>query len=154
MIMWYSCDSNSNDTIVYIVRHAEKDLVDTTDNPPLIQAGIDRSKALVKEMNAIEIDGVFSTYYDRNLNTVSPLAKERGLFITNYEWYGYQSMLDDIKNNSGKVYLICGHGDNILPMIEYLGGERPMEFLEKQEYDKLFKVIISEKEVKVEVNTY
>jgi hypothetical protein len=44
------------------------------------------------------------------------------------------------KKHAGKTVLICGHGDNLLPMIEYLNGKRPQESLGPHEYDKIFKV--------------
>jgi len=149
-----SCDSRKEDVIIYIVRHAEKNLADTSDNPALTQEGVDRANKLVEEMTDIKLDGIYSTEYDRNMNTIQPLANNRNISILTYDWYDYHNMLDEIKKENGKTYLICGHGDNILPMIEYLDGERPIEFLSKNEYDKLFQIIIREEVVSVEMTEY
>lgn len=147
-----SCDQEA--TIIYFVRHAEKDLTDTTDNPPLTAEGLNRADRLVKFFENVEFDAIYSTRYDRNINTVAPLASDRDLPIRNYEWHDWQPMLDSITSTRGKMYLICGHGDNILPMIEYLGAPRPMDELGSHEYDKIFRVIHSRQEKNVNVLIY
>lgn len=149
-----SCEIEAKETVVYFVRHAEKDLTDTTENPPLTQIGYDRAQKLVTEFNDVEINAIYSTSFDRNMNTVKPLADQRKISILNYDWYEYHSVLDKIKGEVGNVYLICGHGDNILPMIEYLGGKRPIESLAKHEYDRIFKVVIAGEDVTVEMKQY
>lgn len=148
------CISESDKTIVYLVRHAEKNLTDTTDNPPLTTDGEKRAQQLVEEMKGIELAAIFSTEYDRNLNTVKPLAISRNIEIRTYSWHDWQPILDEIKKKSGENFLICGHGDNLLPMIEYLGGEKPLASLGKHEYDNIFKITLSDKKTEVEVIKY
>jgi 2,3-bisphosphoglycerate-dependent phosphoglycerate mutase len=147
-----SCDQEA--AIIYFVRHAEKDLTDTTDNPPLTTEGLERADRLVNFFENVQFDAIYSTRYDRNINTVKPLASDRNLPIRNYEWHDWQPMLDSITSTPGKMYLICGHGDNILPMIEYLGAPRPMDELGSHEYDKIFRVIHSPQEKNVNVLIY
>lgn len=136
----FSCTSDQPTTNLYIVRHAEKVKTDTTDNPGLTEVGAQRANRLVAELEGVALDGIFSTPYERNLATVRPLAAAKGLDIQIYEPLGFQSMLDSLKGQSGKNYLICGHSNTVMPMIGYLGAEKPAEALEENEYGKLFKV--------------
>lgn len=47
-ILFSSCSENPIEPkVIYLVRHAEKDLADTTDNPALTAAGVERSNQLV-----------------------------------------------------------------------------------------------------------
>lgn len=150
-----ACEANDESTHIYLVRHAEKDLNDSTNNPPLTAEGRQRAQKLKSEMEKVPLNGIFSTYYDRNVHTVEPTAQQHKLNVNIYPWYHYQAMLDSIKTQKGKHYLICGHGDNLLPMIEYLGAQKPQESLKKHEYDKLFHLILTEGQVaQVEAKVY
>jgi len=148
------CNVQDKETTVYLVRHAEKVLTDTTDNPPLTPEGEMRAEQLIKEMGGIEFEKIFSTEYDRNINTIKPLANSQSIEISIYSWYDWHPVLNDIKKSSGKNYLICGHGDNLLPMIEYLGGDKPFDALDKHEYDNIFKVTLGAQKSDVEVIKY
>jgi hypothetical protein len=45
--------------------------------------------------------------------------------------------------NKGKTLVICGHSDNLIPIIKSLGATPPVEKIADDEYDNLFKVIIT-----------
>lgn len=151
--LFTSCVENeeSKTQVFYLVRHAEKELSDPSDNPPLTMQGEERAESLVDVLDDVALDQIFSTSYDRNMNTVNPVANEQDLAVQNYDWHDWQPMLDKMLQSNDSLFLICGHGDNLLPMIEYLGGEKPMESLGKHEYDNVFKVTKTEGEVTVEV---
>lgn len=152
LILFTACSENSQ--TIYLVRHAEKDLNDTTANPPLTDAGKKRAQRLVKEINAGEIKAIYSTKYSRNLNTVQPLADSLNLEISTYEWHNWEPMLDEIRANDKSGVVICGHGDNLLPMIQYLNGEPPQDSLGKQEYDKIFVLTVKSDTALVKTITY
>lgn len=136
------CKSETEDTILYLVRHAEKDTTVQSDNPPLIQEGIERAERLEEIMYKYELNEIYSTAYDRNMNTVQGVADQQGLEIKNYEWHEWHESIDAIKKQKG-IFLLCGHGDNLLPMIDYLNAEKPMDHLGHDEYENLFRVIIA-----------
>lgn len=139
-----SCSNHQPEcTTIYLVRHAEKDLTDSTDNPPLTIEGEARAQKLVKELSGVSFDGIFSTNLQRTMNTVLPIANKQDIQVVNYPYYQWQTMLDSLKITYQKYYLIGGHGDILLPMIEYLGAKKPQEELGANEYDKIFKVSIS-----------
>lgn len=154
LIFISACTSHTESTIFYLVRHAEKDLTDTTDNPALTKEGYERAEKLKNELKEIQINGIFSTSFQRNINTVKPLAESKNLSISTYEWTVWQPMLDTLSTKKGESFVICGHGDNLLPMITYLGAQKPFEELGKHDYDNIFKVILSEKKSEVEVMKY
>lgn len=155
-LLFLTACNNSTDepTTFYLLRHAEKDLNDTTDNPLLTEEGKARAQKLVKEMEGVEINGIYSTRFERNIHTVQPLADERALQINTYVWEKWQPMLDTLQKSTGQTYLICGHGNNLLPMIDYLGSKRPLEKLGDHEYDKIFKVTLEQDSSRVEMLTY
>ncbi len=144
-----------DEVVIYLVRHAEKDLTDPTNvNPPLTAIGEARAEKLVKEMKGVKLEAVYSTEYDRNIKTVEPLCNDRGMDIQNYTAFEFSEMLDFMKTNKGKAFLVCGHGDNLLPMVDYLGGTRPIESLGHTENDKIFKVKITDDTSIVEMIVY
>lgn len=139
---------------IYLVRHAEKDLTDTIDNPPLTPEGEARAQRLMAEFESIHLDQIFSTRYERNVKTVEPLAKSKKVAIEPYEWKEYEGLIKKIKEGNSTSILICGHGDNLIPMIVLLGGKSPLEELGHSEYDKLFKITYHPQKTKVKMWTY
>lgn len=135
------CIDHSEETIIYLVRHAEKDTTDQTKNPPLTEEGKQRAEKLTDILAKYKIEGIYSTKYDRNINTVRAIAENNNIEIQNYEWYNWKPLLREVKSKKG-IYLICGHGDIILPMIDFLNGEKPLQELGHHEYDNLFKIIV------------
>ncbi len=130
-------------TIFYFVRHAEKDMQDTTDNPPLTVEGQKRAMKLSFLLQEVTLDGVYSTEYQRNMGTVVGVAAGHGLTVQTYDWHQWQPMLDEmLVEGEGRNWLICGHGDNLIPMMEALGATPPLKSLGPDEYDKLFLVKI------------
>jgi phosphohistidine phosphatase SixA len=142
-----SCQQDINRT-VYLVRHAEKDLTDKTDNPPLTQIGVQRAMNLADVLKDEEIAAIFSTPLQRTTQTVYPLSDEKKVKIEFYEWNDYKGLKKKINNlKSEGAVVICGHGNNLLPMIKTLGSESPLDSLGHEEYDKIFKVKDGETEI-------
>ena len=158
LALFTSCN-NSETTTFYLVRHAEKEMNDSTekknDDPKLTKEGEQRAQKLAEILKEEKISAIYSTKYQRNRKTVVPLAKSKDLSVNNYEWYDWQPMIDTIKKKyTGDKVVICGHGDNLLPMIDYLNGKRPQKKLDKQEYDKIFKVVYNKDTTLVSTITY
>lgn len=149
----FSCTEKSATTI-YLVRHAEKDLMDTTDNPPLTEEGERRAVALETLLKAENITGIYSTTYQRNMHTVEPLATAKNMLINTYETHDFKGILDTISTVKNGVYVICGHINNLMPMIDYLGGKKPKNEMAEDEYGTIYKVIITDKNVNTEIVSY
>lgn len=146
----YSCSSEQKNQTFYLVRHAEKDTTDQSENPQLIKEGYERAEKLKEILDTVDFELVLSTKYDRNMNTVKPIIDSKNYELEIYEWYEWHQDIDNLMQKNGN-FLICGHGDNLLPMIERLGGEKPMEKLGHNEYENLFKVHRKGDKVEVEV---
>lgn len=149
-----SCSSDSDPTIIYLVRHAEKDLSDASDNPALTEEGKNRIAILNELLKDYSFDGVYSTKYDRNIQTVLPLAQKSNQEVGIYEWHEWHEMIDEIAQTKSKNFLICGHGDNLIPMIQRLNGVSPIPSLGSYEYDKLFRVTLNSDSTAVEMIAY
>lgn len=150
LIISQSCEQKQKETMLYIVRHAEKDTLFEGDNPPLIQAGYTRAEQLKELLKNEGIEQIYSTKFKRNINTIKPLLSTLNLDAKIYDYYGFHSTLDSIKVST-KTTLLCGHGDNLLPIIAHLNGQPPYESLGYNEYDNLFKLTILSDTTLVEV---
>lgn len=142
-------------TTIYLVRHAEKDLADKGEDPALIPEGQARALRLLEELEAVPLHAIYSTRFQRNMNTVKPLAEKKNLSIEQYEWHGYEALMQGLpEKHWGETILICGHGDNLLPMIRLLGAAPPLDSLGAYEYDKLFKVSLSKQDTSVQMTIF
>jgi 2,3-bisphosphoglycerate-dependent phosphoglycerate mutase len=150
LIISQSCSYERSKTTVYLVRHAEKDTTDKSKNPPLTQEGIQRAERLKNLLKHEDFVEIYSTIYDRNINTIKPLAELNELTPIIYEWHDWEREISRILNSEG-VFLICGHGDNLLPMIEAMHGTAPIQQIGAYQYDYLFKLKIYRKRTEVEV---
>ena len=150
LIITQSCEQKQTETTLYLVRHAEKDTLFEGDNPPLIETGYVRAERLKDLLKEEGIEQVYSTKFIRNINTVSPLLTALDLEVKLYDYYEFQPTLDSIKTSS-QTTLLCGHGDNLLPIIAYLNGKPPYESLGHNEYDNLFKLTVLSDTTLVEV---
>ncbi len=136
-------DQSGEPTRVYLVRHAEKDMTDpSAKNPPLTPAGVTRAQHLAQKFGSVRFDAIYSTDFERSRNTVKPVADAQKTRVTTYEWHDYAGVQQLLEKNKGKTLLLCGHGDNILPIIKNAGAKPPMDSLGTNEYDKLFKLLI------------
>ncbi len=105
-----SCTSEET-TTYYLIRHAEKDRTDKTNrNPNLNYKGLERAKKWAEYFKNIDLDAVYSTKYNRTMQTAKPTAESKNLEIINYN---PRNMYDSIfqKNTKGKTILVVGHSN-------------------------------------------
>lgn len=141
---------------VYLFRHAEKVTDAETEDPPLSPDGEQRAAKTAEILKDAEVDRFYSTRYLRNMATLSPAAIPRGMKINPYEWHDREPMVREITANAYnlRTVVICGHGDNLLPMIESFGCEAPLDSLGPYEHDKYFIVSVKDGECSVRTETY
>ena len=132
-------------TTIYLVRHAEKDLSNPNDkNPPLTGQGLTRAQHLAQKLKKENIGAIYSTQFKRTMNTVQPLADQKKLTIKKYYGVDYEALKKMVESDKGKTLVICGHSDNLLPIIKSFGATPPVDKIADTEYDNLFKLVISE----------
>ncbi len=136
--------SVAQNTTVFIVRHAEKYIKDSTDkNPPLSKEGRKRVKALEKKLKSVQLAAVFSTHTIRTEETGRPLASANKIAIQNYDAKNLKALAEKIKTEyAGKNVLVVGHSNTVLPTVNALGGITIMAMIPDNVYNLFYKVTI------------
>jgi len=147
----------SEPTVVYLVRHAEKDISNPSDqDPDLTAEGQARAEALRALLSGQEIDALYATKYLRTISTLKPLAEERKLEIRRYEGHDFNGIKQRLlQEHRGQTVVVAGHSNTLLPIIESFGAKRPVSDISDQQYDFLFKLTIDpEDKASVEVSEF
>ncbi|HEY3430646.1 MAG TPA: phosphoglycerate mutase family protein [Cyclobacteriaceae bacterium] len=132
-------------TTFILVRHAEKDLTQSTNDPDLSPEGKARATKLAELLKKTQIDAVYSTEYKRTRQTVEPIAQVNSLVVMSY-----QPMVKDdfdlmIKKHQGKTILVSGHSNTIPNLVNYLVGEDKYKNFEDSDYGNIIIVSITER---------
>ncbi|PKV63248.1 SixA phosphatase family protein [Pontibacter ramchanderi] len=131
-------------TTVYLVRHAEKDTTDASnEDPELTEAGHARAEALRALLEGQEIDALYATKYMRTGQTLYPLASERNLEVVQYEGHDFEGLKARIlQEHRGQTVVVAGHSNTLLPIIEAFGATKPFEEIADSQYRYLFKLTV------------
>ena len=124
-------------TKIVIVRHAEK-ASDGSDNPSLTEAGQERALRLSRLLADMKIDKLYSTKYKRNVLTLMPLSKLKGLNIDIYEAHDKDFSSWVLKENPGKNIVICGHSNTVPVLVNAWLGKEQFAQLPDEEYSKIW----------------
>ncbi len=108
---FYTCSQECSS--FYLIRHAEKLRIDKTErNPKLNDKGILRAEKWKEVFKNINLDKIYSTDYNRTLETANPTSKSQYIDIIIYSPRNI-----DFRNfketNKGKEVLIVGHSNTI-----------------------------------------
>lgn len=124
------------DTVLYVVRHAEKDLA-VKDDPPLTPAGVARADALARLLRDVPLTGVHSTATTRTRATAGPTAAGHHLDVATYD---DPAALVASLRAAGGVHLVVGHSNTIDAIVTLTGGAGGAPVGEA-EYDRLYVVV-------------
>jgi 2,3-bisphosphoglycerate-dependent phosphoglycerate mutase len=130
-------------TTYYLIRHAEKDRTEKTNsNPNLNKKGQERAKKWSTYFENIELDAIYSTEYNRTIQTAKPLANVKGLKILNYD---ATSMYDANfkKATKGKKILIVGHSNTTPIFANKILGEKKYKNMNDNDNSSLYIVTIT-----------
>lgn len=141
-----SCQTENENKVIYLLRHAEKDLTPKND-PPLTTDGVIRSVDLSSWFKGISIDVLLSTNYARTKETVKPLAESQNLQTGLYDANDLGAFAKSLSEMEADTIVVVGHSNTILELIEALEIDRPQEAIDDEEYDKIFEVQLAKKEV-------
>ena len=136
--------SAKTDTIstYFLIRHAEKDRSDATNkNPNLTEQGTLRAKRWNELLSQFHIDKVYSTNYNRTLQTAMPTAKNNNLTITTYHPFKID-MQQFLKDTKGKSVLIVGHSNTIPSFVNKLIGKETYQDIDDANNANLYIVTI------------
>ena len=135
---------------IYLVRHSEKDLKSENEaDPPLTKCGMKRSESLSRFLEDVKLDAVYSTGYNRTINTAKPTANSKELKIEKYnprDLVGFSKLLIDAE----KDVLVVGHSNTTGVLAGLLIGEELGE-IDLDIYDRIYQVVINNKNGRLHV---
>ncbi len=132
------------ENIIYLTRHAEKQ-VDGTKDPALTEQGNRRANFLANLLRGEAISHIFSSNYKRTLQTAKPSANLVKLEIEQYN-PGKQEEFSKLLKQLKGVILVVGHSNTIPDLVSLLGGD-PQGEIKDSEYDRLYKITTDSKGV-------
>ena len=139
-ILAWPVAAQSDASIVYLVRHAER-AEDGTSNPPISRAGEARAQLLADMLDDAGITHVHSTDYTRTRSTGQPSAAENGVEMQLYDPRDLPAFAGHLRANPGR-HLVVGHSNTTPELVEALGGD-PGGPVQEMEYDRLYILTIT-----------
>lgn len=134
----------SNQTTYYFIRHAEKDLSDPSNrNPKLTTQGEERAQEWMNYFKDKNIEVVYSTSYERTMNTALPIANAAGLLINNYDPSELYST-DFQKETKGKNVVVVGHSNTTPAFVNKILGSTTYSDIDESEYGHLYTVTVTD----------
>jgi broad specificity phosphatase PhoE len=129
---------------VFLVRHAEPQVIPGNDDPGLSDAGRKRAATLKDKLRDAEITAIFTTPFVRTQETAAPLAEELAIAARQIGFpRGLNQHIADVaaavRNHGGTAVLVVGHGDTVPAVIRRLGGPALKNLCETT-FDILFAV--------------
>ena len=130
-------------TTYYLIRHAEKDRTDkTNENPNLNEKGSERAKKWAEYFKDIDFDALYSTNYNRTMQTALPTAESNKLNIKNYD---PKKMYDVLFKSAtqGKTVLVVGHSNTTPVFANKILGEKKYKNMDDKDNSSLYIVTIT-----------
>lgn len=147
-----ACTPANQPKTIYIVRHAEKQLVG--EDPELAYVGGIRAKKLAEILADQDIRHVFSTDYNRTRATVAPTAEAAGVEIQSYDPKNQDALVEQLRKLEGNV-LVVGHSNTVSQLANYFVGDgEKFADLTDLEYDFIYIVEMESKSSSVERKVY
>lgn len=134
-------DESPRDTVVVVVRHAEKGPKAEDDRKtPLSTEGMKRAAALAHTLSRLGVEVVYTTDFLRTKQTVQPLVDK--VRPETFEQSSANDLVAEIRSkHRGKVVLVAGHSNTVPEIVAKLGGG-DIGQIEENQYDDLFIVIL------------
>mgnify|MGYP005991238847 CR=1 FL=1 len=123
---------------LYLTRHAEKQ--PEQKNPNLTSCGSLRAQHLAEMLSLAKIKHVYSTPYNRTLETAAPTAKALGLGIKQYSPKVLEQFAITLLKEKENA-LVVGHSNTTPALASFLTGEE-IEMIDEKEYQLLFQITI------------
>ena len=131
-------------TTFILVRHAEKDLSQSTKDPDLSAEGKARATRLLGMLKQTDIQALYSTDVKRTRQTVEPLSQARSLVVSIYDPRNTADMDKMFQQNKGGTVVVTGHSNTIPQFVNYLIGEEKYKPMDDTDYDNLIIVSVTE----------
>ena len=136
-------ETQNTPTVVYLIRHAEKDRSNLDDpNPELTEKGLERAKYWNTILKKVPLSAIYSTNFHRTMQTAMPTARAKHLEIINYD-DGKSAVPQWLKAHKGEHILIVGHSNTIPGIVNTMLGEEKYEQIEDTNNANLYMVTLS-----------
>lgn len=142
---------------ILLVRHAEKDTSTfaNQNDPALTKIGSERAARLAKKLRKYKVGAVYSTNFQRTLNTARPTAERRGVTVQTYDAKKPDELLDQIMKSKTKRFLIVGHSNTIPDLANKIVKKEVFSDLNDEEYGVIYLIKLKNGEVvKTQILTY
>lgn len=152
LLMLGACTSPNSPKTIYIVRHAERQLVGN--DPELAFVGGVRALKLSQILEKEDIKHIFSTDYIRTRNTAKPTADQASIEIEIYDPNNHDALVEELRKREGNI-LVVGHSNTVSQLANYFVGEgEKFADLTDLEYDFIYVVTLEKNGSKVERKVY
>lgn len=122
---------------VYLIRHAEKMIIEGEKNPELTRVGINRAEALPGALADVMPGFIYSSEYKRTQKTVAPLSKAWGRDISIKTAREPQLQIEVALSHCDQNVVIAGHSNTIPHLISLFGIQDEIS-IEDNQYGDLF----------------
>lgn len=143
----------SQNTVYYLLRHAEKDRSDPANrNPELTERGHRRAASWSRYFDTISLDAVYSTNYNRTMQTAGPTAAKQKLEINSYD---PSNLYDPVfrKNTAGKKVMVVGHSNTTPAFVNKILGSDRYEDMDDNNNSTLYVVRLNNGKTIVNLKT-
>jgi len=140
--------ASTGDTVVIVVRHAEKASDDPKD-PSLSEAGQARAQSLVKALVGLPLSAVFTTQYRRTRLTAEPAAQAAGITVevreanaANARTYANDLSTLVRRQHRGGNVLVVGHSNTVPEIVRAFSGME-VEALTDADFDRIYVITLA-----------
>ena len=138
----------SRDTVVIVVRHAEKATDDPKD-PSLSDTGQARARSLAKALVGLPRSATFTTQYRRTRLTAEPAAQASGISVqvreanaANSKTYADELLALVRRQHRGGNVLVVGHSNTVPEIVKTFSGTT-VEPLADGDYDRIYVITLA-----------
>jgi len=127
-----------SESVFYFIRHAEKDRSNPENkNPELNQQGKIRALNWLYFFREIPLEKIYSTNYNRTIQTVKQIAEEKNITIS---YYSPEKI--DVENfkkqNKSMSILVVGHSNTTPELVNLIIGEKKFEKMDDNDNSSMF----------------
>ena len=119
---------------------------DSSKNPDLSEKGLERAQEWKTLFSEINFDAVYSTDFNRTLQTIQPIVEGNNQLLKIYN----PKMIDIEafkKETHGKTILIVGHSNTIPNMVNQIIKENKYTNIEENQFGNLYIVTLFENQI-------
>lgn len=150
LILFVVTPAFAADTVVVVVRHAEKSTDDPKD-PSLSEQGIARANKLAEVLKDAGVKAVYATQYKRTQQTGLPTATQSGVQVEvrpatkeNAKSYSSDLLKEIRKKHKGQAVLIVGHSNTVPEIVKDITG-LDVTPIGENEFDRVYLITLGKK---------